>query len=108
MDFPKLSTLAQRVMWARKRKGWSQEELADRTPGSTRAQLQKIENAITLRPRNMDELAKTLEVPPAWLQFGHEELSNLSDAAIQLAVDWESLSPETQRAIQAAVEAAKK
>jgi transcriptional regulator with XRE-family HTH domain len=50
-------------------KGLTQAELGE-LAGTNRAALQKIENGKSSRPRMIMELAETLGVNPAWLQFG--------------------------------------
>lgn len=62
-------TLAQRLKVARMKKGLSQKKLA-KLLGSSQQVIAAIENAKTIKPRNIEELAKVLDVSPAWLLFG--------------------------------------
>lgn len=93
----KLETLGARLRWARQQKGWTQQELANRS-GTTQDVVQKIENGKSRRPRNIEKLATVLDVSPAWLQFGMEELDTLSEDGVEIALEASKLSPE-QRAI---------
>lgn len=106
LDLPKLTSLAERLKWARRRLDLTQDQFAELV-GTTRVQIQKIENGRTLRPRNVGKLAEVGKVPAAWLQFGYAELEALPQEAIQLAVDWNSLPEHTKKAIKAAVDASK-
>ena len=105
MDKPNLGSLAERVKWARDRLGLTQADLAERI-GASREFVTKVESGERIRPRNMDVLAKALQVSPAWLQYGAEEIDRLSKPAIELALAWQELSPEMQEAVQKMVEAA--
>lgn len=58
-----------RLRSARRDKGLTQDELA-KEAGTNQAVIQKIENGKSLRPRNIMDIAKVLNVNPAWLQFG--------------------------------------
>lgn len=106
MKLPRLQTLAERVVWARKRKDWTQDDLATAC-GSTRDQIVKVELGKTRRPRNMQDLAKALDVPPAWLAFGDERIDDLSKEAIEIALGWQTLPAEVQEAVARLIRAAK-
>lgn len=93
------NTLAARLRMARKVKGWSQQDLANRA-GTTQAVIQKIENAKSLRPRNVEAIANALDVEVAWLMFGAGETSRLSKEAIAIAKVWSELSAEDRRAVR--------
>lgn len=58
-----------RLRYARREKGLTQDELA-KEAGTNQAVIQKIENGKSLRPRNIMDIAKVLNINPAWLQFG--------------------------------------
>jgi transcriptional regulator with XRE-family HTH domain len=75
--------------------GWTQEQLAVQA-GTNQAVIQKIENGKSLRPRKIDEIAAVLEVNPAWLMFGEEKATPLTDEARELAEMWMNL-PEYDR-----------
>ena len=85
-----MTTLASRLRLRRKDKGWTQEQLAEKT-GSTQAVIQKIENGKSLRPRNVLKLAQALGVSPAWLMFGQESFDELADEGIEMATAWSKL-----------------
>ncbi len=65
----KHANLGNRLRSARRRKGMTQEQLALQS-GTSQTVIQKIENGKSLRPRKINEIAKVLDVNPAWLQFG--------------------------------------
>ena len=58
--------LGARMRSRRKDLGWTQTELADKV-GTSQAVIQKIENGKSLRPRILEELARALDVKPAWV-----------------------------------------
>ena len=78
----------------RREKGWTQEQLAIKA-GTNQAVIQKIENGKSLRPRKINEIARVLEVNPAWLMFG-DRSANLSSDALKIAQAWEVI-PEPSR-----------
>ena len=84
-------TLGARVRNRRLSKGWTQEQLARRA-GTNQAVIQKIENGKSLRPRKIDDIANVLEVNPAWLMFGDEKATPLTDEAREVAEMWMTLS----------------
>ncbi len=67
-------TMGQRLTQARKRKVWSQEELAV-AAGVPVVTISRIENGHTTEPRpsTLRKLANALSVEPAWLVFGEDE-----------------------------------
>ncbi len=83
-------SLALRLRQSRLEKGWSQEYLASRADTS-QAVIQKIENAKSLRPRNIEAIADALDVHPAWLVFGVRETSEIDEEAVQVARAWSKL-----------------
>lgn len=92
---PAAETLASRVRTARRRRGWSQQQLATRA-NTSQGVIQKIENGNSLRPRIIGAIAEALEVEPAWLVFGARETARLSPEAIAVAKAWSKL-PEPER-----------
>lgn len=54
---------------ARKAKGLTQKELA-KMANSTQSAIYKIENGLTLNPRNLSAFAESLGVTEQWLRFG--------------------------------------
>ena len=92
-------TLADRLRRARKQKGWSQEFLAQRADTS-QAVIQKIENGKSLRPRNIEHIAGALDVRPAWLMFGVNEVEDLDEEAVQVARAWTRLKEPERSAMK--------
>jgi transcriptional regulator with XRE-family HTH domain len=89
------TTLAGRLRKRRREFGWTQVQLAEEV-GTSQAVIQKIENGKSLRPRILEDLAKSLDVSPSWLMFGVEEVSALNEEALELAKAWANL-PEPHR-----------
>jgi transcriptional regulator with XRE-family HTH domain len=96
---PVQETLANRLRRARKQKGWSQEFLAQRADTS-QAVIQKIENGKSLRPRNIERIAEALDVRPAWLMFGVNEVEDLDEEAVQVARAWARLKEPERSAMK--------
>ena len=96
---PIRETLADRLRRARKQRGWSQEYLASRADTS-QAVIQKIENGKSLRPRNIERIAKALDVRPAWLMFGVTEVEDLDEEAVQVARAWSRLKEPERSAMK--------
>lgn len=96
---PLHETLADRLRRARKQKGWSQEFLASRADTS-QAVIQKIENGKSLRPRNIERIAEALDVRPAWLMFGVNEVEDLDEEAVQVARAWSKLKEPERSAMK--------
>lgn len=92
LKLPALATLAERLMWARRQKRLTQQQLADAVDAS-REQIAAVESGRTKMPRKIINLAEVLEISPAWLQFGVEELDELSEESIRMALDIDSLDP---------------
>ena len=93
-----LRTLGERLRYCRRQMGWTQEQLAVHA-GTNQAVIQKIENGKSLRPRKIDEIATVLEVNPAWLMFGDDKATPLSDDARELAELWLRLSDRERERI---------
>jgi transcriptional regulator with XRE-family HTH domain len=89
-----MDSLGARLRRKRREKGWTQEQLAVKA-GTNQAVIQKIENGKSLRPRKINEIARVLEVNPAWLMFG-DRSANLTDDAVKIAEAWEGV-PEPSR-----------
>ena len=89
-----MDSLGTRLRRKRREKGWTQEQLAIRA-GTNQAVIQKIENGKSLRPRKIDDIARILDVNPAWLMFG-DRSSKLDGEAIRVAEAWQRL-PEPLR-----------
>jgi len=89
-----MDSLGARLRRKRREKGWTQEQLAIKA-GTNQAVIQKIENGKSLRPRKINEIAKVLEVNPAWLMFG-DRSANLTEEAMKIAEAWEGV-PEPER-----------
>ena len=96
------SGLGARMRKRRKDLGWTQTELAEKV-GTSQAVIQKIENGKSLRPRILEQLARSLDVKPAWLMFGVEEAGELSDDAIELARAWARLKEPHRSAMREAI-----
>lgn len=96
------ASLAGRLRMARKVKGWSQQDLADRA-GTTQAVIQKIENGKSLRPRNVEAIADALGVEAAWLMFGTGESAGLSREAVAIARMWSELAAPDRDAIRESI-----
>ena len=72
-----MDTLAARLRSLRRDANLTQEELAKRA-GTNQSVIQKIENGRSEHPRCIIELAKALNINPAWLQFGEQFASRKS------------------------------
>jgi transcriptional regulator with XRE-family HTH domain len=97
-----VETLANRLRNARQRRGWTQQELAIKAHTS-QSVIQKIENGKSTRPRNIEIVAKTLEVDPSWLLFGVGETAQLSPEAIAVAKTWSELSEPERSSVRESV-----
>lgn len=97
-----LGTLGGRLRKRRKELGWTQMYLAEQV-GTSQAVIQKIENGKSLRPRILEQIADALEVRPAWLMFGVEEVGELNEEAIELARAWSKLSEPHRSAMKDAI-----
>lgn len=97
---PKMSTIKDRLRDARTKAGLTQVELA-KMAKTTQQAVEKIENGVTTMPRSalLKRLADALQVSPAWLAFGVEEIDKLSKEAIDAARLFDNLSPDQRAAI---------
>lgn len=64
-----VNTLAERLKWARERKGWGQEQLAAKA-GVSQGTIGNAESGLRKKPRDLVAIAIALEVSPAWLETG--------------------------------------
>jgi transcriptional regulator with XRE-family HTH domain len=94
--------LGKRLRLRRKDLDLTQTELAERV-GTSQAVIQKIENGKSLRPRILGDLAAALDVKPAWLMYGIEDLGDLSDDAIELGRAWAKLKEPHRTAMKDAI-----
>lgn len=79
-----MNTLAERLKFAREKKGLSQAQLAE-SVGLSQQSVWKIENGDTLQPRKIKEIAKALEVSQKWLLLGIEENGAMSSYIVEEA-----------------------
>lgn len=70
-----MNTLAERVKYARELKKISQCDIAKKA-GISQPTYFKIENGLTLKPRNIVEIAQALNVNPDWLATGEGSMEN--------------------------------
>lgn len=96
----KLKTLAERVKTLRLLRDFTQAELAAAV-GIKQQSIQAIESGKTTMPTAdiLHGIAKKLEVSPAWLLFGTEEIDNLSAKAIRIAQAYDALTDDEKRQI---------
>lgn len=64
-----VKSLAERLKWARERKGWGQEQLAAKA-GVSQGTIGNAESGLRKKPRELVAIANALEVSPAWLETG--------------------------------------
>lgn len=96
-------TLAARLREARDAKGWTQTELAERA-GVSQQVIGKIERGKARQPRYILEIAGALGVSPAWLMYGTDELDDLDEEAIALALSSMRMTEKERRALRQYVE----
>lgn len=87
--------LKQRLRSARNAKGLSPKQLAE-LAGVSYDTIRKIEDGTIKKPREIAAIAKPLDVTPAWLQFGIEQIDELDEDSIELALLYKQL-PESQK-----------
>ena len=103
--YPKLPNLAARVSWGRTvwRKEIDGEKMSQyrlgELSGTTRDAIQKIEAGKTLFPRNIMGIGKALDLPPAWLMFGAEQIDKLSERILEAAFALHDMPEEQQNAM---------
>lgn len=108
-EYPLLETLGERLRWARERKSWTQEELAEKSAVS-RDVIAQTEVNRTKQPKEIIKLCDALDVSPAWLVFGIEDIDALSKEAIELAIEWSRMADDDaqKEALRQAILAARK
>ena len=97
-----MKTLAERLQYARLKKGLTQEQLAE-ISGTTQQNIQNIEAGIVSHPRKIRAIARGVDQSPAWLQFGSEAIEKLDADAIVLAQNWMDLEEPQKTAIKNAI-----
>lgn len=92
------NTLASRLKVARKRCRYTQKTLANAC-GVSQQTIAAIEAGKVQQPyrETLMKIAKTLDVSPAWLQVGIEELEHLDEHALKMAMLAMSLSPQQRK-----------
>jgi len=105
MRLPDINSVAERLKWARKQKGWTQMDLAKQA-NVTRDVVVNTETGRSERPRQAQQLADALDIPAAWLLFG-KSVESLSNDGIQIAQDWENLPDHIKSAIKTLVDSNK-
>ena len=70
------SGIGQRVRMMRERKGWSQQQLAERVPGVKQQSVDQLEQGKVRRPRFLPELAEALGVREEWLRTGEGRVAS--------------------------------
>lgn len=101
-----LKTIGERVRMARSLKGWSQVKLAHEAR-VTRGVIEKLEQGKSRQPRQLENIARALELAPSLLRFGRledigfsaeaiEVARGLSEEALEVARAW-SILPEPYR-----------
>jgi transcriptional regulator with XRE-family HTH domain len=80
MDDGSGTTLAERLRWARERRGLSQQELAQRI-GLRQSAIGNLESGARQRPRDQRKLAEALGVNELWLETGRGPRDRGADTA---------------------------
>src|SRR5687768_14784160 len=100
-----MSTLAERMKWARDRLAWSQPELAKRARVA-QGTIGNLEAGTRQRPRDLLTIAQVLGVHPQWLEDGtgprligetNGAEGSLSAADLALLADFYELLPEERQ-----------
>ncbi len=100
-------TLALRLKAARERNNMSQQDLAD-VIGTSRESIQHIEDGRTKNPRKLEQIAKALDVSPAWLRFGNEKIDKLDADSLEVAQIFNGLDDQARAVALATLKALKK
>lgn len=87
-----LQTVGKRLLWARQRAKITQVQLAQRT-GVSQQLISKMERDMIDSPDKevIMNISKELGVSPAWLMYGRAELEGLSEEALAVAIQWDSM-----------------
>jgi transcriptional regulator with XRE-family HTH domain len=98
-------SVGMRLRFARKLRGLTQVELA-KASGVGQASISDLETGASKEPwgTNLVSIAHTLKVSPRWLANGKGQMeadtdTPLSPEAMQVARDWEALTPEVRTKI---------
>lgn len=91
---------------ARKKAGLTQDELADRI-GLSQSYVAKLERGGTDNPGSQAimKIAESLGVTPGWLYFNREDIDDLDDESLDVAVLFNKLPPSQRQAIKLMVDA---
>lgn len=100
LDMKKHTTFGDRLREARERNGLTQQELGE-AMGVDQQRIQKLETGVTktYKERFVIDLAGKLDVSPAWLALGEEDIEKLSGEAFDVARMWDQLSAESRSKI---------
>ena len=98
-SLPTLSTLGQRLAWARNRKNLTQKALAEKV-GVDQTTISLMERDMTTSPRKILYISDYLDVSPAWLQFGIADIDSLDERDIKLALLFHELPTENKAALE--------
>jgi transcriptional regulator with XRE-family HTH domain len=80
----KMLSLGGRIALARRRKGWTQQELSPRV-GKSRATVIQYEQGRLQPPvQQIEVLAKVLDVSPEWIAFGRQGINGLEGATAEV------------------------
>ena len=99
-------TIGQRLKMAREIAGVTQQELADHIKIS-RESIQHIEGGRTKNPRNIEPIAKFLNVSASWLRFGDKNIDKLDKESLEFATAFNNLPTEARKVISATLKALK-
>lgn len=102
-DLPPLPTISERLRWARRRAGMTQEQLADAS-GVSRDIIAKTERGATRMTPRIDQLAKALDVSPAWLAFGRPTIDQWDRDTLELAETYHQLPDDLKAAVRALID----
>lgn len=97
-----ITGLAARLKSARKAKGFTKKQLAE-LAGVSYDTIRKIEDKTIKNPREIAKIAEPLDVSPAWLQFGIDQLDELDSDSIELALLYKALPAEQKAAFKSAI-----
>jgi len=71
----KHSGLGDRARMMRERRGWSQQQLAERVPGVKQQSIDQLEQGRVRWPRYLPELAEALGIREEWLRTGRGRMA---------------------------------
>jgi len=93
------NSLGGRLTRRRIAKGLTQHEVAVAV-GTSQAVIQRIETGKCKHPRNIEGIAQALDVSPAWLMYGVQEVEGLGHDAIETARIWSELMEPHRSALK--------